>query len=73
MIFFLLLFLSFPTWAETYICPPEIESEQKILSVPKGRKTEEERLNVRQSLSQISFYKGTVNEGGREWKISLGL
>jgi hypothetical protein len=60
---FLLLFLSFSAMAETYVCPPEIKSEQKILSVPNGWKTEEERLNARQSLSQISFYNGPVDEG----------
>ena len=61
---YLLLFaLSFPVMAETFVCPPEIKSEQKIISVPKGWKAEEESYNARQVLEHITFYNGPVDEG----------
>jgi hypothetical protein len=63
MKYLLLALLSFPALAESITCPPEIKSEQKILDVPKGWKSEEERLNARQMLKSVTIYEGAVDEG----------
>ncbi len=63
MKFLLLFVLSFPALATTYVCPPEITSDQKILNVPKDWKVEEESMNARQKLEHITFYNGPVDDG----------
>jgi len=63
MKYLLLSLLSLPAFAEKLECPEEIKSEQKILNIPKGWKSEEERMNARQMLKHISFYDGAVDEG----------
>lgn len=63
MKYLLLALISFPALAESITCPPEIKSEQKILDVPKGWKSEEERFNSRQLLRSVAIYEGPVDEG----------